>query len=145
MLTASFWGYLGTQSLREYTNNGNVTRVTEHIEPGGPADFAIATGGDQITFPPGTTDLTDASKAILRMQANWLRQYADTRIVVEGVATSQDGSREEQLALTESRAAAVKKYLVSEGIDATRIATTSYGKERPVGTAPRAVVSVIPR
>ena len=35
------------------------------------------------------------------------------------------------MALGERRANAVKQYLVSKGINANRISTISYGKERP--------------
>ena len=41
------------------------------------------------------------------------------------------GTREYNLALGERRATAVKNYLVALGIDANRMQTISYGKERP--------------
>ncbi|MDG2284717.1 MAG: OmpA family protein, partial [Alphaproteobacteria bacterium] len=42
------------------------------------------------------------------------------------------GTREYNLALGDRRASAVRDYLVARGIDASRIDTISYGKERPV-------------
>ena len=39
------------------------------------------------------------------------------------------------LALGERRANAAKNYLVSLGIDSSRITTVSFGKERPVALA----------
>ena len=44
------------------------------------------------------------------------------------------GTREYNLALGERRATAAKNYLVALGIDANRMQTISYGKERPVCT-----------
>ncbi len=41
------------------------------------------------------------------------------------------GTREYNLGLGERRANAAKNYLVSQGIEARRVATISYGKERP--------------
>jgi peptidoglycan-associated lipoprotein len=38
------------------------------------------------------------------------------------------------MALGDRRAAAVKEYLVSLGVDASRMQTISYGKERPFAT-----------
>ena len=42
------------------------------------------------------------------------------------------GTIEYNLALGEKRAATVKQYLVSYGIDPSRLTTISYGKERPL-------------
>ncbi len=42
------------------------------------------------------------------------------------------GTREYNLALGERRASAAKDYLIALGVDASRVSTISYGKERPV-------------
>jgi peptidoglycan-associated lipoprotein len=42
------------------------------------------------------------------------------------------GTREYNLALGSRRAAAAKDYLVGLGVDASRVETVSYGKERPL-------------
>src|SRR3546814_10019432 len=42
------------------------------------------------------------------------------------------GTREYNLALGDRRANATKNYLASRGVDASRMTTISYGKERPV-------------
>ena len=42
------------------------------------------------------------------------------------------GTREYNLALGDRRANAAKNYLVARGVDASRISTISYGKERPL-------------
>jgi peptidoglycan-associated lipoprotein len=65
----------------------------------------------------------DAKVAIL--QAN-----SDLRIRVGGHCDER-GSDEYNLALGNRRAQAAKQYLVSHGIDASRIETQSWGEERP--------------
>jgi peptidoglycan-associated lipoprotein len=59
-----------------------------------------------------------------------LAQYPNTRITVEGHADER-GTRDYNLALGERRANSAKNFLVSIGVDASRIQTVSYGKERP--------------
>jgi peptidoglycan-associated lipoprotein len=53
--------------------------------------------------------------------------------MVEGHCDER-GTREYNLALGDRRAYAVKEYLVSLGIDAARLQTKSFGKERPTCT-----------
>jgi len=52
-------------------------------------------------------------------------------ISIEGHCDSR-GSGEYNLALGSRRANAVKEYLVSLGVSASRIDTISYGKEHPI-------------
>ncbi|MCM0021585.1 MAG: OmpA family protein, partial [Tagaea sp.] len=49
---------------------------------------------------------------------------------IEGHADER-GTREYNLALGERRAAAARNALIAQGIEARRLATVSYGKERP--------------
>ena len=68
---------------------------------------------------------------ILKRQAAWLSSYPGVRIIVAGNCDER-GTREYNLALGERRASIVKDYLVSLGVDPSRIDTISYGKERPI-------------
>ncbi len=68
---------------------------------------------------------------MLQSQAEWLRQYPNVRVTLEGHADER-GTRDYNIALGERRANSAKNYLASLGIDASRISTVSYGKERPV-------------
>ena len=58
-------------------------------------------------------------------------RYPNVRLSIEGHADER-GTREYNLALAERRAKSVKDYLVSKGINASRLTSISYGKERPV-------------
>ncbi|MFM8802188.1 MAG: OmpA family protein, partial [Tagaea sp.] len=73
-------------------------------------------------------DATD--QAALAAQAQWLMKYPAKRLTVEGHADER-GTREYNIALGERRATAARNFLVSQGLDARRVATISYGKERP--------------
>ena len=66
----------------------------------------------------------------LNKQAAWLKQYANYQITIEGHCDER-GTREYNLALGERRAAAIRAFLVGQGIPANRMRTISYGKERP--------------
>ena len=70
------------------------------------------------------------SRAVLERNAEWLRRWTSTRIVIEGHADSR-GTSEYNLALGERRASAVRDYLVSLGIAADRMAVVSRGEEAP--------------
>jgi len=71
----------------------------------------------------------DARDALART-AEFLRRYPESKVTIEGHCDER-GSLEYNLALGAERAEATKKFLTSLGIDATRMNTVSYGKERP--------------
>ena len=52
------------------------------------------------------------------------------KVLIEGHCDER-GTASHNMALGERRAAAVQEYLVSLGVDASRMQTISYGKERP--------------
>ncbi len=89
------------------------------------------TVGDRVLFPVNESTLTAEATKTLNGQANWLLQYTDKTITVEGHADEQ-GTREYNLALGARRASAVQNYLVSRGVADNRIRTVTYGKERPI-------------
>jgi len=113
------------------------TTTTAPTQPLGPvagsqADFvAKMMGADTIYFDTDKYDIDSMDQQALAKQAQWLMQYPNKRATIEGHADER-GTREYNLALGERRANAAKNYLVSLGVDASRLGTISYGKERPV-------------
>ncbi|MGH1378802.1 MAG: peptidoglycan-associated lipoprotein Pal [Alphaproteobacteria bacterium] len=97
--------------------------------PGTQADLVVNVG-DRIFFETNSSDLTAAARTTLENQAVWLGQYSSLVVSIEGHADER-GTREFNLALGERRANAVKNYLVALGVSPSRVATISYGKERP--------------
>ena len=97
--------------------------------PGTQEDMVVNVG-DRVFFGFDKSDLSSEAQATLNRQAAWLKKYATTKITIEGHCDER-GTREYNLALGERRATAAKNYLVAAGIDASRVSTVSYGKERP--------------
>jgi len=96
----------------------------------GSVEHFVATAGDRVFFDLDKFNLQSAARDTLQRQADWLKQFSNVRVTIEGHCDER-GTREYNLALGERRANAAKDYLVGLGIDAYRIATISYGKERP--------------
>jgi len=86
--------------------------------------------GDRVFFAYDSSELTSESQSTLQRQAQWLQQYPNVNIVVEGHCDER-GTRAYNLALGERRAEAARSYLVSLGVPQNRLTTVSYGKERP--------------
>lgn len=102
------------------------------IVPGSQEDFlqTVGQGGDRIFFDTDRFNVDAQDQATLQAQAQWLARYPNNRVTVEGHADER-GTRDYNLALGERRANSAKNYLISVGVDAARIQTVSYGKERP--------------
>ena len=96
----------------------------------GTQEDLIVNVGDRVFFEFDSSELTVDAQATLDAQAAWLMQYPDTNITVEGHADER-GTREYNLALGARRANSAREFLVSRGIESSRIKTVSFGKERP--------------
>lgn len=98
--------------------------------PGSQADFVASIMVDRIYFDTDKSDIDAEDQATLNSQAEWLKRYPGTRVTIEGHADER-GTRDYNIALGARRANAAKNALAGMGIDAARISTVSYGKERP--------------
>jgi peptidoglycan-associated lipoprotein len=106
--------------------------VTSNILPGSAEDFKVNVG-DTVHFTFDGYNIQDVDKGTLQKQAAWLSKYPAVQLTIEGNCDER-GTREYNLALGARRANAVKEYLVSLGVSASRLQTISYGKERPICT-----------
>jgi peptidoglycan-associated lipoprotein len=104
---------------------------TGAIVPGSDADFRRSVSSNTVNFQVDAYDIDATARAILDSQAEWLARNPTRRITLEGHADER-GTREYNLALGDRRANAAKNYLAARGVDAGRMTTISYGKERPV-------------
>jgi peptidoglycan-associated lipoprotein len=98
-----------------------------------PRPTTVASGTqvmDTVYFEFDQATLSELAKETLVRNAEWLRSNPNARIQVEGNADER-GTPEYNLALGERRAAAVKSYLSSLGVEGGRLVTISYGEERP--------------
>ena len=86
--------------------------------------------GDRVFFAFDKSDISSDAQAILSRQADFTKKYGQLTFTIEGHCDER-GTREYNLALGERRAVAAQNALVSLGVDARRLRTVSYGKERP--------------
>lgn len=129
------------ESMQEATTYGNEAGVngdgtaaapegvSSTVIPGSQEDLTVNVG-DRVFFGYDKTDLSPEAKKTLDLQVEWLKRYPNVSVTIEGHADER-GTREYNLALGDRRANASRSYLITQGIDAGRIQTISYGKERP--------------
>ncbi|MDB5439654.1 MAG: pal [Caulobacteraceae bacterium] len=100
------------------------------VLPGSSQDFVVSVG-DRVYFDLDSSSIRADAQPVLAAQAAWLARYPTVNIRIEGNADER-GTREYNLALGDHRANAIKDFLVGKGVNASRITTLSYGKERPL-------------
>jgi len=87
--------------------------------------------GTMIHFDYDKAIIRGGDAAVLDQKVAILQANPPLRIRISGHCDER-GSDEYNLALGNRRATAAKQYLVSHGIDASRVETVSYGEERPI-------------
>ena len=95
------------------------------------AKYLVENVGDRIFFATDQSILDASARGTLVRQAEWLNQNGGINLTIEGHADER-GTREYNLALGARRANAVRDFLISQGVNASRVQTISFGKERPV-------------
>ncbi|MFV3127830.1 peptidoglycan-associated lipoprotein Pal [Niveispirillum sp. KHB5.9] len=122
------------QAATATTGGTTAVAPTAPAKPSGPvpgsAEDFIVNVGDRVFFGFDKFDLTPEATATLDRQAAWLKTYKSVTITIEGHADER-GTREYNLALGDRRSTSVKNYLTALGVEAARVQTISYGKERP--------------
>jgi outer membrane protein OmpA-like peptidoglycan-associated protein len=86
-----------------------------------------------VSFLSGSAKLTLSSQGPLDRVVAALRERPDLRVVIEG-HTDNVGNREANIRLSKARADAVGAYLVSKGIDASRLGSIGLGPDQPVAS-----------
>jgi len=94
-------------------------------------DLSALLQGTLLHFDFDQSSLTAESRSRLQKLADVLREHRTLEVKISGHCDER-GTEEYNLALGQQRAGAAKKYLVDLGIEANRIDTISYGKERPL-------------
>lgn len=85
---------------------------------------------DPIYYELDSATLRTDSREVLERAAEALRRRSEVRVTILG-HTCELGTTEYNLALGQRRASAARDYLVKLGVEPARIATVSYGEERP--------------
>jgi peptidoglycan-associated lipoprotein len=94
-------------------------------------DARRATLEERIYFGFDQSDLSSAARQALVEKAEVLRATPSLSLRIEGHADER-GSDEYNLALSQRRAAAAKRFLVSLGLSEARVETVGYGEEQPL-------------
>jgi len=93
--------------------------------------FLVADVGNRVFFGFNKYDISASAAIVLDRQAQWLQENPSVTITIEGNCDER-GTREYNLALGDRRANAAKDFLVALGVDANRLQTVSFGKEKPI-------------
>lgn len=88
---------------------------------------------EKILFETAKARIKPVSYGILDSVVQVLNDYPKIEIRIEG-HTDSDGSDSYNLRLSKQRAAAVYDYIVSKGIDASRLSSEGYGETQPIDT-----------
>jgi peptidoglycan-associated lipoprotein len=108
-----------------------VPPTTAPAPPAPPKEYRANDALKPIHFAFDKSDIRPADAAVLDATAAYLKANPSQLVLIEGHCDER-GTSEYNLALGERRAKAAMNYLVSSGIEAARITTISYGKERPI-------------
>ena len=92
-----------------------------------PADL----NNQRVFFAFNSSEISKEANDNLLAQSLYMKNHEDVKVQILGNCDER-GSTEYNLALGARRANAAKAVLVNDGIDAKRISTISYGKERPL-------------
>jgi peptidoglycan-associated lipoprotein len=86
---------------------------------------------EDINFEFDSYRLLLQARENLRKKAQWLLAHPEVAVVIEGHCDER-GMGGYNLALGDQRANKVKEYLIDLGVQKDRLATISYGEERPL-------------
>ncbi|MFW6148134.1 MAG: peptidoglycan-associated lipoprotein Pal [Thermodesulfobacteriota bacterium] len=115
-------------------------KVEEKVEEAAPAfdekeayreRMAAQVEAESIFFDFDRSFIKPEYRPILEKKAKFLKEFPEYSLRIEGNCDER-GTNEYNLALGDRRADSAKNYLISQGLSADRIATISYGEERPL-------------
>ncbi|MBL7544910.1 MAG: peptidoglycan-associated lipoprotein Pal [Bdellovibrionaceae bacterium] len=100
------------------------------FDPAG-SDSGKIDGLKTVFFDYDKSTLSAEAKRTIQGNVDWMKKNANTKVQIEGHCDNR-GSIEYNVALGERRANTVKDYMVSLGLSGNRLATISYGEEKPL-------------
>ncbi len=128
-----------TQKKANVDNNTGADKA--QVDNGANSGIALELNGDSdsnkagslqtVYFDFNSASLVDSTKSTLDNNAKFLKANPTVKVQVEGHCDERGGVQF-NLALGERRAKGIREYLVAQGVEAARISTISFGKERPV-------------
>lgn len=131
IITASAEGYLNTVDS-VWINDRDVTPVTKDIVLQ-PIEVGVTVRLKNIYFDFDKTTLKNESFPELDKVVDFLKQNSSVEIEISG-HTDNKGSDDYNQTLSQGRSEAVVSYLISQGIDGSRLTAHGYGESKPIDT-----------
>lgn len=119
-----------TESTANTPDNSAVDSSALSFDPSG-SDSGKIEGLKTVHFDYDKSTLSADAKKTIQSNIEWMKKNTGAKVQIEGHCDSR-GSIEYNVALGERRANSVKDYMISLGISANRLATISYGEEKPL-------------
>ena len=126
----------GTGGTQEATARLTVTQAPPPPPPPTPSvsdEDLFSQNVKDVYFDYDKADIRGDQQASIQADSAFLSQHTNVNFTIEGHCDER-GSTEYNLALGDQRASAVKNALTAAGVNASRIKTISYGKEKPFCT-----------
>lgn len=132
VMTATAEGYLNASDSLEIGVDENITQFTKDLYLQ-PIEVGLTVKLKNIYFDYDKTTLKPESFVELNKVVDFLT--ANPRIAIEiGGHTDSNGSDQYNANLSQGRSQAVVDYLVTQGIDITRLSAHGYGESKPIDT-----------
>jgi outer membrane protein OmpA-like peptidoglycan-associated protein len=94
-------------------------------------DFDALLSSNEIHFATNSAEIDASSNSLLNDLIEATNQCPIAKIEIGG-HTDSSGSGDYNLRLSQARASSVMSYLISNGIDATRLTAVGYGENSPI-------------
>jgi len=122
-----FFAFVDIYDVNQSNNNGMIAREIE-LAPGGVGHLITL---ENLIFAQGKFDITEESFDELDKLVIMLRETPSMEIQLEG-HTDFRGSPTANMNLSQLRVDATKTYVVSKGIETSRVSTKAFGGTEPI-------------
>lgn len=89
---------------------------------------------DQVRFATGKSDILAESFPLLEEVAKILKEHPELVRLRIGGHTDNRGAHDYNVTLSQDRAAAVRRFLIERGVEASRLDAKGYGPDRPIAS-----------
>jgi outer membrane protein OmpA-like peptidoglycan-associated protein len=89
---------------------------------------------DKVYFDTGTANLKPESRDLLKVVAGVIKEHPEITRLRVGGHTDSKGTPAKNLVLSKDRAAAVKAFLIEQGVEEKRLVSEGYGQTRPIAS-----------
>jgi peptidoglycan-associated lipoprotein len=121
---------LREQRLQEDRRRASEAALAKEAARKAAADALAKFTAELVLFDYDSSVLMPTAQGRLQSKAAYLKASPNVKVIIEGHCDER-GTPEYNLALGERRAEAAKAFLIDLGVSSSRLATISYGEERP--------------